>query len=38
VDVAVAGCPPAPIEILRGILTAVRRRRPGAEEFSDGAA
>ena len=38
VDVAVAGCPPAPIEILRGILTAVRRRRPGAAEFSDGAA
>ena len=25
VDIAVPGCPPAPIEILRGILTAVRR-------------
>jgi len=37
VDVVVPGCPPAPIEILRGILTAVRRRRPGAEEFSNGA-
>lgn len=27
VDLAVPGCPPAPIEILRGILTAVRRCR-----------
>ncbi|MGO4329365.1 NADH-quinone oxidoreductase subunit B family protein [Cupriavidus sp. 2TAF22] len=27
VDVAVAGCPPPPIEILRGILTAVQRRK-----------
>ncbi len=28
VDLAVPGCPPAPIEILRGILTTVRRCRP----------
>lgn len=28
VDIAVPGCPPPPIEILRGILTAVRRGRP----------
>jgi Ni,Fe-hydrogenase III small subunit len=26
VDVVVSGCPPEPLEILRGILTAVRRR------------
>ena len=26
VDVAVSGCPPPPVEILKGILTAVRRR------------
>ena len=30
VDLVVPGCPPAPIEILRGILTAVRRCRPPA--------
>ena len=29
VDVAVPGCPPPPLEILRGILTAVRRARQG---------
>jgi Ni,Fe-hydrogenase III small subunit len=29
VDVVVPGCPPAPIEILRGILTAVQRGRGG---------
>ncbi|HXE46763.1 MAG TPA: NADH-quinone oxidoreductase subunit B family protein [Ramlibacter sp.] len=27
VDVTVPGCPPAPLEIMRGILSAVRRRR-----------
>jgi Ni,Fe-hydrogenase III small subunit len=30
VDLTVPGCPPAPIEILRGILTAVQRCRPAA--------
>ena len=30
VDLAIPGCPPAPVEILRGILTAVRRCRPKA--------
>jgi len=30
VDIVVPGCPPAPIEILRGILTAVRRGRPAS--------
>jgi Ni,Fe-hydrogenase III small subunit len=29
VDVAVPGCPPPPIEIMRGILTAIKRRSPG---------
>ena len=28
VDVAIPGCPPPPLEILRGILTAVSARRP----------
>lgn len=32
VDLAVPGCPPAPVEILRGILTAVGRCRPTPEE------
>jgi len=31
VDVVVPGCPPPPLEILRGILTAVRTQRHGAE-------
>ncbi|MGH9886576.1 MAG: NADH-quinone oxidoreductase subunit B family protein [bacterium] len=31
VDLSVPGCPPAPVEILRGILTAVRRCRPRSE-------
>ena len=30
VDIVVPGCPPAPIEILRGILTAVHRGRPAS--------
>lgn len=30
VDVTVQGCPPEPVEILRGILKAVRRRIPSA--------
>ena len=36
VDLAVPGCPPAPVEILRGILTAVRRCRPKAEDKPGG--
>ena len=36
VDVVVPGCPPAPIEILRGILTAVRRCRPASAETPEG--
>jgi len=28
VDVAIPGCPPPPLEILRGVLTAVTERRP----------
>ena len=32
VDLAVPGCPPAPVEILRGILTAVGRCGPRPEE------
>jgi len=40
VDVAVGGCPPAPLEILRGILTAVRRgsAREGGGAWLSGAA
>jgi Ni,Fe-hydrogenase III small subunit len=30
VDASVPGCPPAPLELLRGILAAVRRRPPAA--------
>jgi len=32
VDVSVPGCPPPPLEILRGILTAVRRGRKASAE------
>lgn len=32
VDLTVPGCPPTPIEILRGILTAVRRCRPSTPD------
>jgi Ni,Fe-hydrogenase III small subunit len=32
VDVELNGCPPPPLEILRAILTAVRRCRPGTAE------
>ncbi len=34
VDLTVPGCPPPPLEILRGILTAVRRCHPGAPAAS----
>jgi Ni,Fe-hydrogenase III small subunit len=38
VDVVVPGCPPPPLEILRGILTAVRRcRAPAPPAANDGA-
>ena len=36
VDLEVPGCPPAPLEILRGILTAVGRCRPRPEESPQG--
>ena len=36
VDVEVPGCPPAPLEILRGILTAVRRCQRAAGPVRDG--
>ena len=32
VDATVPGCPPAPLDILRGILGAVRQRRPAAQD------
>lgn len=35
VDVAVAGCPPPPIDILRGILFAVRRCHGGATQAGE---
>ena len=35
VDVVVPGCPPAPVEILRGILTAVRRCPPAPGETQE---
>jgi len=38
VDVAVAGCPPPPLEILRGILTAVRRGHEGVRALRAGSA
>ena len=31
VDVEIPGCPPPPIELMRGILGAVRRSRPGSK-------
>ncbi|MBV8123924.1 MAG: hypothetical protein JO370_07550, partial [Paucibacter sp.] len=31
VDLAMAGCPPAPIDILRGILAVVRRQAAGSQ-------
>lgn len=35
VDVAIAGCPPPPLEILRGILGAVRRARGAASPSAE---
>ncbi|MGB7988087.1 MAG: formate hydrogenlyase [Candidatus Methylophosphatis roskildensis] len=35
VDVAVPGCPPPPIDILRGILTAVRKCRQGTGQAGE---
>lgn len=37
VDVAIAGCPPPPLEILRGILGAVRRARGAASSSAESA-
>lgn len=33
VDVAIPGCPPSPLDLLRGILTAVRTRDSGARKM-----
>jgi Ni,Fe-hydrogenase III small subunit len=30
VDVAVPGCPPPPLDLLRGILTAIREKNPNS--------
>lgn len=34
VDVAVPGCPPTPLQIIQGILTAIESGRPGAKSAS----